>query len=90
MATLPKGEGVLAPGAQGAYKVILFVVGWFLAGVAATVAVVSMMGSPARASTQSEHSVDLKLEAVLSDLAAVKRDIAIIRCRLNIDGVCPH
>lgn len=87
MATLPKGEGVLALGAQGAYRVILFVVGWFLAGVAATVAVFALLGQPAHASTG--HSMEVQLSYMVSDIGEIKKDIAAIECRINMRNVCP-
>lgn len=83
----PSGDKVLTPAAAGAYRVFLFVAGWFLAGVAATVAALALIGShAAQAGTQG---VDLKLETILHDVEQLQKDMAVVKCRLNLEGTCP-
>lgn len=84
---LPSGDKVLAPDARGAYRVVLFVAGWFVAGVASTIAAYSFFAAPARAATP--HSVEAQLTSIVSDMGEIKKDIAAIECRINMRNVCP-
>lgn len=85
---LPAGDGVLTPASRGAYKLILFVAGWFLAGVAAAIAVFTVIGAPAHAK-EPNLSVETQLGTLLTDISEIKKDLAYVKCRLNVSNVCP-
>ena len=38
---------------------------------------------------QRLQGIELKLEVISRDVGGVKEDLAAIKCRLNIGGVCP-
>lgn len=84
---LPNGEGVLTPRANEAYRTLLFVGGWFVAGGAVTLVALTLLGVLGPGAAKAAGNAELA--AVVSRMNEMAEDIAEIRGAVGLQRSRP-
>lgn len=90
---LPDGSDVLKPNAP-AGKVLSLYFGLVGIGIAATIALLSLLGAfsvggEARAGQHPSRTLEEKVDGIAHDVGEVKTDVAVIKRQLGLDGLTP-